>query len=128
MKYLVDTHLLIWSVANSGKMPETARTILEDAANECIFSAASIWEIALKHIKRPDDIPLGAEDARRLFLDAGYLELPVSARHSSFVEQLPRIHLDPFDRMLVAQAQLEGMQLLTHDHVLSPYGPFVLQV
>jgi len=128
VKYLVDTHLLIWSVANSGKMPETARAILEDVANECVFSAASIWEIALKHIKHPNDIPFDAEDARRLFLDAGYLELPVSARHSSFVEQIPRIHLDPFDRMLVAQAQLEGMQLLTHDHLLPPYGPFVVQV
>ncbi len=128
MKYLVDTHLLIWSVANSGRMPEMARTILEDVANECIFSAASIWEIALKHIKHPNDIPLGAEDARLLFLAAGYVEIPVSAKHSSFVEQLPRIHLDPFDRMLVAQAQLEGMQLLTHDHLLPPYGPFVVQV
>lgn len=128
MKILVDTHLLIWSTSDSGKLPGAARAVLENAANECFFSAASIWEIALKHTKHPNDIPLGAEDARQMFLKAGYLELAVSARHSSFVDQLPRIHLDTFDRMLVAQAQLEGMQLVTHDHVIPQYGSFVVRV
>ena len=128
MKCLVDTHVLIWSVVDSKKLSKVAKAILGDGENECFFSAASVWEIALKHSKHPEDIPIGAEDARQMFLKAGYLELVVSARHSSFVDQLPRIHLDPFDRMLVAQAQLEGMQLVTHDHVIPQYGPFVVRV
>ena len=128
MKILVDTHLLIWSTSDSGKLPGAARAVLENATNECFFSAASVWEIALKHSKHPEDIPIGGADARQLFLEAGYLEFPVFAKHSAVVERLPDIHQDPFDRMLVAQAQMESRKLLTHDHILPQYGTFVIRV
>ena len=128
MKCLVDTHVLIWSVVDSKKLSEAAKAILRDGENECFFSAASVWEIALKHSKHPKDIPIGGEDARQLFLEAGYLEFPVFAKHSAVVERLPDIHQDPFDRMLVAQAQMESMKLLTHDHILPQYGTFVIRV
>ena len=127
MKCLVDTHLLIWATTNSARLPSVARDILADAGNECYFRAASIWEIAIKRTKHPDDMPLRAEDARQLFLEAGFVELPVAARHSAMVEQLPEIHSDPFDRVLVAQALAEGMTLVTHDHLIPQYGDFVVR-
>lgn len=128
MKYLVDTHLAIWSVADSRKLSATAVKIMGDGRALFFFSAASVWEIAIKRAKRPEEIPLCADEARRLFAEAGYRELPVTSRHSAAVERLPPIHADPFDRMLVAQAQTEGMILLTHDHVIPQYGDFVVKV
>ena len=128
MKYLVDTHLAIWSVADSGKLSARAVAIMSDQCAQFFFSAASVWEIAIKRSKHPKDIPLGAAEARHLFLEAGYHEIPVASRHSAVVETLPAIHADPFDRMLVAQAQTEKMTLLTHDHIIPQYGDFVLQV
>ena len=128
MRYLVDTHLAIWSVANSGKLSEKASEIMHNQRARFFFSAASVWEIAIKRSKHPEDIPLGADEARNLFFEAGYRELPVSSRHSVAAENLPPLHADPFDRMLVAQAQMEEMTLLTHDHILPQYGPFVVQV
>lgn len=128
MKYLVDTHLAIWSVANSGKLPPKAAKLMGETSSVFFFSAASVWEIAIKRAKHPEDVPISAEEARNLFLEAGYRELPVSSSHSILVEHLPPLHADPFDRMLVAQAQTEGMKLLTHDHVIPQYGDFVVRV
>ncbi len=128
MNYLVDTHLAIWSVADSGKLSAKAARFLCDRRASFFFSAASVWEIAIKRSRHPDEIPLGAGEARSLFLEAGYHELPVSSLHAAAVEDLPPIHFDPFDRMLVAQARTEGMALLTHDHVLPRYGDFVIEV
>ena len=127
MKYLVDTHLAIWSVADSGKLSAKAAELMRDESSIFFFSAASVWEIAIKRAKHPEDVPIGAEEARNLFLEAGYRELPVSSLHSILVERLPPLHADPFDRMLVAQAQAEGMKLLTHDHVIPQYGDFVIR-
>ena len=128
MDYLVDTHLAIWSVADSRKLSAEAATIMRDSRFRFFFSAASVWEIAIKRARHPDEIPFGADQARRLFLEAGYRELPVNSRHSAAVENLPPIHADPFDRMLVAQARTEDMKLLTHDHVIPQYGDFVVRV
>ncbi len=128
MKYLVDTHLAIWSVSDSRKLSPNAVRVLRDEQSSFFVSAASVWEIAIKHARRPEDIPLGADEARRLFAEAGYRELPVTSRNSAAVECLPPIHDDPFDRMLVAQAQTEGLRLLTHDHVIPQYGDFVVEV
>lgn len=128
MKYLVDTHLAIWSVADSAKLSAKAVRLMGDAGAVFYFSAASVWEIAIKQAKRPEDIPIGAEEARDLFLEAGYLEMPVLSSHSILAGRLPPVHADPFDRMLVAQAKTEGAKLLTHDHVVQQYGDFVIRV
>ena len=128
MKLLVDTHLLIWSTTNPSKLSETARKMLTDGENEYYFSSASVWEIAIKRRKHPDDMPMSAAAARQLFEEVGCIELPVLSRHSAEVENLPAIHADPFDRMLVAQARLEGMKLLTHDGIIPAYGDFVIEV
>ena len=128
MKYLVDTHLAIWSVADSGKLSAKAAKMMGDAGSVFFFSAASIWEIAIKQAKHPEDIPIAAEEARNLFLEAGYREMPVLSPHSILAGRLPPFHADPFDRMLVAQAKSEGMKLLTHDRVIPQYGDFVIRV
>ena len=128
MKYLVDTHLAIWSVADSAKLSAKAVRLMGNAGAAFYFSAASVWEIAIKQAKHPEDIPIGAEEARNLFLEAGYREMPVLSSHSILAGRLPPIHADPFDRMLVAQAKTEGAKLLTHDHVVPQYGDFVVRV
>ena len=128
MKYLIDTHVLIWSTMDSQKLSARAKAILLNPDNVCYFSAASVWEIAIKRARHADMIPIGANEARRLFLDSGYRELSVSSVHSAAVEYLPSIHADPFDRMLVAQARVEGMRIATHDHLLPGYGDFVDKV
>ena len=128
VKYLVDTHLAIWSVADSGKLSKEAASILGNGLGRFFFSAASIWEIAIKRARHPDEISFGADEARKLFLEAGYRELSVTSFHAAAVEILPPIHADPFDRILVAQAQTEGMNLLTHDRIIPDYGDFVVKV
>ena len=122
MKYLVDTHLLIWTVLNSSKLSDKARAVLDQANGEYYFSAASIWEIALKRTKHPDLFPMSAREARELFLAAGFAELDVSSSHCAAVDALPPIHGDPFDRLLIAQALSEGMKLVTHDRMIVQYG------
>ena len=128
MKYLVDTHLLIWTVLDSAKLSDKAKNILEEDNNEYYFSAASVWEIALKRQKHPEQFPFTATAAKDLFLAAGFIERAVSSKHSAAVEYLPHLHGDPFDRLLVAQARCEGMKLLTHDRMIVQYGDVVVEV
>ena len=128
MKYLVDTHLLIWTVLNSSKLSDGARAVLGQTNGEYCFSAASIWEIALKRMKHPDQFPMSAREARELFLAAGFEELGVASDHCAAVEGLPPIHGDPFDRILIAQALSEGMKLVTHDRMVVQYGDVAVDV
>ena len=128
MKYLVDTHILIWAVANTRMLSPSAKSILSDETSEFFFSAASIWEIALKCAKHPDDMPLSAADARHEFLVAGFKELQIDSGAAVAVGALPTIHGDPFDRLLIAQSRVSGMKFLTHDHLIAPYGENVVMV
>ena len=128
MKYLVDTHLLIWAVANTHMLSSVAKSILSDATSEFFFSVASIWEIALKCAKHPDDMPLSAADARREFIAAGFKELTIDSDAAVAISALPSIHGDPFDRLLIAQSRVSGLKFLTHDHLIAPYGGNVVMV
>lgn len=128
MRYLVDTHVLIWAVANTPRLSPAARDILSTPSHEFYFSAASIWEIALKHLKHPLDIPLSAQDAKREFLDAGFRELTIDSDAASAVGDLPPIHGDPFDRLLISQSRRSGMLFLTHDHLIKPYGGNIVMI
>ncbi len=128
MRYLVDTHVLIWATMDSAKLSNAAREALCKGDGEYYFSAASIWEIALKRTKHPEQFPFTAAAARKLFFAAGFVELSVSARHSAAVEDLPKIHGDPFDRLLVAQALSENMKLVTHDRMILQYGDIAVEV
>lgn len=124
MKVLLDTHLLLWAAGNPDRIPAPARAILENPDNELVFSAASLWEVAIKSALGRSDFRADPHLLRRGLLDNGYTELSISSEHAVAVHGLPPIHRDPFDRMLVAQAMIEGMALLTLDPMVARYpGP-----
>lgn len=102
-------------------MPEQARQWLEDPENEVFFSAASLWEIAIKSALRRDDFQIDPEGILAVMPETGFIELPIRARHTVEVARLAMIHKDPFDRLLIAQSRLEPMILLTNDVVLTQY-------
>lgn len=128
MKLLVDTQLLLWAAGEPHKLSASARERLEHADNELLFSVASIWEIVIKRgLGRADFVV----DPRRLWrglVDNGYAELDVRALHALAVERLPALHKDPFDRMLLAQTEAEGLTLLTADPTLARYPVSVVLV
>ncbi len=124
MKLLLDTHLLLWAAGEPKRLPKNIRTLLEDRDNELLFSAASLWEVAIKSGLGRKDFRVEARLLRRGLLDNGYSELPIVSDHVVAIESLPPIHKDPFDRILVAQAAVEGITLLTNDPVVAQYpGP-----
>ena len=124
MRGLLDTHILLWIGIIPKRLPTELRRYLDDPENELLFSTASIWEIAIKHSLGREDFQAEPSLLRRNLLDDGYVELPVSGEHAVAVAALPPIHRDPFDRMLVAQAIAEGVELLTVDQQLARYpGP-----
>jgi PIN domain nuclease of toxin-antitoxin system len=121
MKLLLDTHLLLWSAGEPHRLSKQARTLIENPDNELLFSAASLWEVAIKRGLGRADFQVDARLLRRGLLDNGYSELPII---SDPTESLPLINKDPFDRILVAQATVEGITLLTIDSLVSQYpGP-----
>jgi PIN domain nuclease of toxin-antitoxin system len=122
VKLLLDTHLLLWAAGEPAKLPTAARVLIEDEANALLFSAASLWEIAIKRGLGRTDFQVNARRLRRGLLDNGYVELPVSSLHAVEVDTLPVLHKDPFDRILIAQAKTEGIALLTVDRMLAAYG------
>ena len=121
MKLLVDTHLLLWSASSPARISRKTRALLNDPNNELFFSAASLWEISIKNTLGRDDFSVDNGLLRRGLLDNGWQELAIDGGHAIAVERLPALHKDPFDRMLVAQAQEEGMVLVTTDKVLQQY-------
>ncbi|MEO8169315.1 MAG: type II toxin-antitoxin system VapC family toxin [Oxalobacteraceae bacterium] len=124
MKFLLDTHLLLWAAGAPKQLPAAARQLLEDPQNELLFSAASLWEIAIKRGLGRSDFQVDARVLRRGLLDNGYQELTISSEHAVFIDSLPPLHKDPFDRILVAQATVEGIILLTADALVAQYpGP-----
>jgi PIN domain nuclease of toxin-antitoxin system len=122
VKLLLDTHLLLWAAGEPAKLPPKARVLIEDEANALLFSAASIWEVAIKRGLGRADFQVDVRRLRRGLLDNGYLELTISSLHAVTVDTLPMLHKDPFDRILIAQAKAEGVVLLTVDRTLAPYG------
>lgn len=128
MKLLLDTHLLLWAAGSPEQLPAAARPLLEDPLNELLFSAASLWEIAIKRGLGRSDFQVDARVLRRGLLDNGYLELAITSEHAVFIDSLPLLHKDPFDRILVAQATVEGITLLTVDALVAQYPGPVRQV
>ncbi|MGD0989760.1 MAG: type II toxin-antitoxin system VapC family toxin [Candidatus Sulfotelmatobacter sp.] len=124
MKLLLDTHLLLWAAGKPNRLPATARKLIDNPANELLFSAASVWEVAIKRGLGRSDFQADPRLLRRGLLDNGYTELPILSDHVVAMESLPPIHKDPFDRLLVAQATVEGITLLTADSIVAEYpGP-----
>ena len=124
MKILLDTHLLLWAAGQPNQLSGAARRLIADSRNDLLFSAASIWEVVIKHGLGRSDFQTDARLLRRGLLDNGYSELPILSDHVVVVDSLPPIHKDPFDRLLVAQATVEGITLLTVDSEVAKYpGP-----
>jgi PIN domain nuclease of toxin-antitoxin system len=124
MKLLLDTHLLLWTAGQPDRLPAAALELIDAPTNELLFSAASIWEVAIKRALGRNDFRADARLLRRGLLDNGYIELPILSEHVVAIDSLPPIHKDPFDRLLVAQAIVEGITLLTADAVVAQYpGP-----
>ena len=124
MKLLLDTQILLWAAGQPQRLSATVRRLLSDRRNELLFSAASLWEIAIKSTLGRADFRVEPRLLRRGLLDHGYVELPVTSQHAVHIDSLPPLHKDPFDRLLLAQAHCEGVTLLTADAQLARYpGP-----
>jgi len=123
LSFLLDTHLILWTSFRSRNLSEAARELLGKAPGSC-FSVASLWEIAIKFALGRPNFQIDPRVLRRGLLDNGYAELSVTADHVLATVVLPPIHKDPFDRLLVAQATVEGIVLLTADPTVARYpGP-----
>jgi|ERR1035438_8597458 PIN domain nuclease of toxin-antitoxin system len=124
MRFLLDTQLALWMYFEQERLSAQARSILENRQNLLAFSTASLWEIAIKRGRGRKGFQFDPRVLRRAMLDDGYEELPVLGQHAVEVDALPPIHKDPFDRILIAQAMVEGITLLTADPVIAQYsGP-----
>lgn len=126
MKVLIDTHIALWALMDDPKMPKEAEKILMDKNNEIYYSTASVWEVAIKHSIRPDDMIVDGRLFEKGCEDNGYKVLPIFNRHTFVLDSLRRPddapkHNDPFDRLLICQSKTEGMKFLTHDSLLFDY-------
>ncbi len=128
MNVLLDTHVALWALTDSPRLSERARELITAPRSTVWVSTVSVWEIAIKHALGRGDMPIGAEDALRFFRRAGYRVLPIEPEHAAAVEHLPAHHQDPFDRLLVSQALIEPMRLLTHDATVARYSDTVVTV
>lgn len=131
MRVLLDTHIALWAIADDPKLPARGRTLIADKENVVVVSAASVWEIAIKHALargKPNDMPISGMKALEYFQMAGYEMLAVTAEHAAAVERLKAHHADPFDRLLVAQALSEPLRLLTHDTHVANYSDTVILI
>ena len=121
MKYLLDTHVLLWAAGQPERLSESVHTLLEDRQNQLYFSSVSIWEIVIKRSLGRNDFVVDPRLLRYGSINNGYVELPMASEHALTLETLPGIHKDPFDRILVAQAITEQMKLITADTILGKY-------
>jgi PIN domain nuclease of toxin-antitoxin system len=127
MNLLLDTHVALWAAGDPDKLSDATRTLLLDEANRLFFSVASIWEVVIKRGLGRDDFRVDPARLRRLLVMNGYGELALTSDHALAVEGLPALHRDPFDRILIAQARVEGMRLVTADSQIAQYGEGILR-
>ena len=128
MNLLLDTHLVLWAASAPEKFSAKAQALLREPANQLIFSAANLWEICIKRSLGRADFDIDPRRLWRMLHINGYRELAVTSEHAIAVNDLPPLHKDPFDRILVAQARVEGLLLLTADATVAKYGESVRKV
>ena len=128
MNLLLDTHLLLWAASTPQRLSVKARNLLLDSGNQLLFSSASLWEVTIKNGLERSDFNVDSRRLWRMLLVNGYRELPVTSEHAVAVNDLPPLHKDPFDRILIAQARVEGLLLLTADKSVAKYGDGVRKV
>jgi PIN domain nuclease of toxin-antitoxin system len=125
---LLDTHIALWAITDSPKLSPKARELIESPKTTIWISVASIWEIAIKYSLGRGDMPISSQQAMSYFRESGYRFLAVDAEHAIAVEELPTHHQDPFDRILVAQALVEPMRLMTHDSLVALYSDTIIKI
>ena len=124
MNLLLDTHVLLWAAGTLERLPDEARGLIEDPEAKPFFSVVSLWEVAIKNGLGRTGFNVDPRLLRRGLLENDYTELDVTGAHAVAVDLLPPIHKDPFDRLLVAQASIEELTLLTADKTVARYpGP-----
>jgi PIN domain nuclease of toxin-antitoxin system len=128
VRLLVDTHVLLWAIAEPERIPGSIRDRLESPDNDVFFSAASIWEVAIKQQVGRLKLPVTPEEVAEAAVRMGLEELPITAAHAAGVSRLPLHHRDPFDRLLIAQAIHEPARFLTADQTLTGYSDLVEMV
>ena len=128
MNLLLDTHIALWAITDSPRLNAQAREWIESPRATVWVSAATVWEIAIKHGLGRGDMPVSGQEALDYFRQSGYRLLAVQPEHAAAVETLPAHHTDPFDRILIAQALTEPMRLLTHDSTVARYLDTIIQV
>ncbi len=128
MRLLLDTHILLWAAAAPERLSMAARAMLDDDGNQLLFSSASLWEIAIKRGLDRADFRVDPLLLRRGLIDNGYEELPITGEHAVSIDRLPPLHKDPFDRILAAQALVEGLTLVTSDMRLRDYPGSIIHL
>ena len=128
MNLLLDTHVALWAITDHPGLSGSARQLILSPRTTVWVSAVSVWEVAIKHGLGRGDMPVSGQDALNYFRQAGYRLLAVEPEHAAAVETLPAHHQDPFDRLLVAQALLEPMRLMTHDGMLARYSDTIIEI
>ena len=127
-RLLLDTHLLLWAALFPERLPKKASVLMNELGNTLYFSTASIWEISIKLTRPREDLEIDVRQWRSGLLDNGYQELTINSLHAMSVRDLPDIHKDPFDRLLLAQAMREDLTLVTADEILASYPGPILKV
>lgn len=125
---LLDTHIAIWALTDDPRLSAVARAHIEGPDNLVFVSAATVWEIAIKHALGRFGVPFSGTDAVGYFEQAGYEWLDIRPSHTAATETLPPLHGDPFDRLLIAQALTEPLRLVTHDTTLAACSDTILLV
>jgi len=131
VRLLLDTHIALWAITDDPKLSPKARKLIANPANEVCVSAASVWEIAIKHALARgglNDMPVSGAEALQYFREAGYVVVDISGTDTAAVETLPTLHADPFDRLLIAQAMMVPFRLLTHDPRVAAYSQSIIEV
>nr|WP_294501033.1 type II toxin-antitoxin system VapC family toxin [uncultured Rhodopila sp.] len=131
MRLLLDTHIVLWAIADDDRLSANARALIDDPDNEVVVSAATVWEIAIKHAPArggPNDMPISGQQALGYFKAAGFELLSISPAHIVATEALAPLHADPFDRILVAQTMAIPLRLLTHDQRVVAYSDSIIAV
>lgn len=127
MRILLDTHILLWALSNDTKLPEKAGELIADEENEIYYSVISLWEVEIKHLAHPDIMTVSAEEISGYCKESGYKQITIKENHVFAMEGLKREkhtppHKDPFDRMLICQADVEKMVFITHDSLIPSYN------
>jgi len=128
MNLLLDTHVALWAITDDPKLSAKARELIIASRTNVWVSAVSLWEISIKHSLARGDMPVSGQEALVYFKQAGYNILAIEAEHTMAVETLPAHHQDPFDRLLVAQAFVEPMRLMTHDETVAKYSDAIIYI